>query len=200
MNGQSPDNPLTRLLDQKKGLRAINLFIEYINRIPLSEKVMVPYPLNTGITWDTGNNEAVFITQDVVDCAVLFVQAEQSSGLMHISPQTLPDEFVTRRVNFPRNRDVDLQIQAMLDRLGSPADIETALILSGDSSLMHQLQLFLTGNGNAWGKDQIQTPVPPYKISARKTDTVDKIIAIQPGQKVVIIDRTRLTMQDFPLK
>lgn len=152
-----------------------------------TERVDVPYPPNVGVVWRTGENTETFLTgafpeQEAVDCNVIVVRGPYRSGMMHVSPQTMPDEYVSRRVAHPHNTDVDRQFETMLAEIGGADSVKSVAVVAGDTTLARELEQLLTGGENVWGSGQTSSPVPAERIQVIDAGTDKKLVVVKPDE------------------
>lgn len=167
--------------------KRVKRLIEELQEIPASERVDVPYPPNVGVVWRTGGNTETFWTgatpeQRAIDCNVVVIKGSERSGMMHVSSQTMPDEYVNRRVSHPYNTDVDQQVEAMLVEIGGGDTVESIAVVAGDTTLARELEQFLTGGENVWGSGSIGSPVASERIRIIDAGTDQKLVVAKPNE------------------
>lgn len=127
---------------------------EYLNlRGKGLELEHVPYSRQVGIVWRVSENPLITgFDTPVINCCVLVVLGKERGGMMHISPNTLPDDYTISTGERHRvfNRDVDKQYLKMMSQLGEkPRKI---VIVGGDNGLSSELKKLVSGKDSAWGK------------------------------------------------
>ena len=183
--------------------KRVNQLIDDLRVIPPEERVDVPYPPRVGVVWQTGENTETFLTgafqeQEAVDCNIVVAKGADRSGMMHVSPQTMPDEYVRRRVARPWNTDVDQQLKAMLSAIGGPGSVESVTIVGGDTTLARELSEFLAGGENVWGSDKISSPVPGERIRVVESGTDKKLVVAKPsGGTIQVAHLTRPRLEEI---
>lgn len=140
--------------------------------------------------------------QEAVDCNVVVVKGVEQTGMMHVSPQTMPDEYVGRRVARPWNTDVDRQLEAILSAIGGSAAVESIAVVEGDTTLARELELFLTGGENVWGSGQISSPIPAERIRVLNAGTDRKLVVAKPDEGTIQVAHlsSRPKVEEFSLE
>ncbi len=112
----------------------------------------VPHPRQVGITWGLSRNPLITgFDNPAIDCCVLAVFGGNQAGVMHISPNTLPDDYTiaTGERYSVSNSDVIKNYREILNQLENPQKI---VVVSGDEGLARELERLASGQNSAFGK------------------------------------------------
>lgn len=161
----------------------------------------VPYPPRMGINWRVSEKPLLtgFLSdQRLIDCCALTVFAEGRAGLMHISPNTLPeDDFPHASRSDVYHKNVDVQYLAMLEKLGN---LKSGIIVAGDVDLALVLQGFIKGGANYWGKTILDESSRLQQVQNFRLGTGGKeLIAIPDKREVLVCDYTNKHYYRFVL-
>lgn len=119
---------------------------------------LVPYPPRMGVIFRVADKPLItglLSDQRLVDCCALAVFGENGVGLMHISPNTLPEDDFPHASRFSvYHQNVDVQYLAMLEKL---SDLKGGIIVVGDVDLALVLQGFVKGGPNYWGEKMLDS-------------------------------------------
>lgn len=143
----------------------------------------VNYAPRMGFNWSSSAEKSLITGYEdrygdnkEIDCNVVVVQGDKALAMMHVSPQTMPDEWLTSRLCYPYRTDVDKNLQLMVEKTGV---VKRIVIITGNELLGRQLQEVLIGGENVWGELH-EKMVPPEII---------QIIDLGTGAKEVVADR-----------
>lgn len=164
--------------------------------LPLDDLEHVPYPPSMGIVFRTSKLPLITGQETpVLDCAAMAVFTSSSqTGLMHISPRTLPEDYYAAAGEYYKvhHTNVPQKFKDLLAKLQHP--ISHITIVGGDDTLVHELHAFVTGQSNAWEKNQ--SPVLSVTSEALGTREAKIVIAIPSEQHILVgcqLPKSKLT-------
>lgn len=155
-----------------------------------TEREQVPYSRQAGIVWRV--SEKLLVTGfdiPAIDCCVVVVFGKDKAGMMHISPNTLPEDFVISSGERYRvsNTDVDKQYSEVLSRLGTlPLRV---VIVGGDPALASELAKLVSGQDSAWGGVMSSPGVGMEKVDL---GSYGKEVIADPKRKLVFVAEYKL--------
>ena len=165
---------------------ALQAEFEYYLGLPLDDFEYVPYQLSMGIVSRTSERPLISgLDTPILDCAIMAVFTQSGhTGLMHISPQTLPEDYYTTAGEHHgvHHTNVPQKYLELLAKLRHPVTHIT--IVGGDDTLVHELRSFVTGGSNAWKRNL--NPILSVSSEALGTNQAKIVIAIPSEQSTLI--------------
>lgn len=164
-------------------------FLGLMGRGP-TEREQVPYSRQVGIVWRV--SEELLVTgfdTPAIDCCVVVVFGEDKAGMMHVSPNTLPEDFVISSGERYRviNSDVDKQYSEVLSRLGTLP--RRVVIVGGDPALTSELAKLVSGQDSAW--DRVMSS-PGVRMEKVDLGSYGKEVIADPKRKLVFVAEYRM--------
>ena len=189
-----PFAALAELISERREQRQLRAEFEQMYEQAEGQRWAVSYnPPGLGINWRKGSEGLLYtgVREDerAVDCNVIVVLGTDEVSLMHISPQTMIDEYVDRIV--PRekihNVDGDREINEMVDSI---EDVEEVVVIAGDETLAWAIKRYLTAGENAWG-DEESPMLSEELFTTHKLGTGGKEVRVNPESgKMMVRDHT----------
>jgi hypothetical protein len=180
-----------RIRDRREQKRLETEYDQMIQEARTNGCEPVNFSPGMGINWRVSKERPLVTGTDersvAIDCNVVVALGKEGMAMMHISPQTMGDQYINERTIDPSRRKGDRELSEMLTRIGAVDGIE---VIAGDDNLAWAIEKYLTTGENAWGGEPSPN-IDPSKLHVNRLGTGGKTVrADARSGKVMVCDHT----------